>query len=34
MDIVRRSPAGLVFKIIFIEIAIEMVYLLLSDCTD
>jgi uncharacterized membrane protein YdbT with pleckstrin-like domain len=30
MDIVRRSPAGLVFKIIFIEIAIEMVYLLLS----
>lgn len=30
MDIVRRSPAGLVFKIIFIEVALELMYLLLS----
>lgn len=30
MDIVRRSPAGLVFKIIFIEIALELIYVLLS----
>lgn len=30
MDIVRRSPAGLVIKIIAIEISLEIIYLLLS----
>ena len=30
MDIVRRSPAGLVFKIIVVEVFLELVYLLLS----
>ena len=30
MEMVRRSPAGLVFKIIFFELLLEIVYLLLS----
>lgn len=30
MDLIRRSPAGLVFKIIFIEVSLELIYILLS----